>query len=234
FVSHDAAAVRALCSRAILLNAGRLVADGTPTDVLNRYQRIIMEREEAYEAAAPPAREADERAGAGEEELAPPTHTYRHGDGSAEIVGVELTDSSRRSVEVVETGEQLTLRVRARFHRDINEPVFGFLIRNRHGVHAYGTNTEVQQLTFGDVRAGEVVEVTFTFNCWLGVDTYSFSLSVHSSVTFDGGVGYDWLDGVHFFRVTSPVAVEGLANLNASAVARRLPARAERAALNVG
>src|SRR6478609_1664555 len=32
-VSHDAAAIRALCSRAILLKAGRLIADGTPAEV---------------------------------------------------------------------------------------------------------------------------------------------------------------------------------------------------------
>src|SRR3979409_1437491 len=44
FVSHDLAAVRALCSRAILLNAGRIVADGKPADVLNHYQKIIMAR----------------------------------------------------------------------------------------------------------------------------------------------------------------------------------------------
>src|SRR5437660_12712411 len=46
FVSHDAAAVRALSSRAILRTAGRVVTDGKPADVLNRYQKIIMEREE--------------------------------------------------------------------------------------------------------------------------------------------------------------------------------------------
>src|SRR5260221_745712 len=50
FVSHDAAAVRALCSRAILLNQGRMIVDGEPADVLNHYQRIGMEREQAYEA----------------------------------------------------------------------------------------------------------------------------------------------------------------------------------------
>ena len=50
FVSHDAAAVRALCSRAILLRTGSVIADGKPADVLNLYQKIIMEREQAYEA----------------------------------------------------------------------------------------------------------------------------------------------------------------------------------------
>src|SRR6266700_5241862 len=55
FVSHDVSAVKALCSRAILLNSGRVEADGKPSDVLNRYLGLIMEREEAYAAEPAPA-----------------------------------------------------------------------------------------------------------------------------------------------------------------------------------
>ena len=48
FVSHDPGAIRALCSRAILLNGGRMEADGAPADVLDRYQKVIMDREAAW------------------------------------------------------------------------------------------------------------------------------------------------------------------------------------------
>src|SRR5213595_253347 len=91
FVSHDAAAVRALCSRAILLKAGGIIADGKPADVLNLYQKIIMEREQAYEAESGtlPSESAST-----DETLAPVSYAYRHGDGSAEIVGAELTDAA--------------------------------------------------------------------------------------------------------------------------------------------
>lgn len=218
FVSHDAAAVRALCTRAILLNGGRVIADGKPPDVLNRYQKIIMEREEAYDAQAlasqAPATALDD------ESLAPLSFTYRHGDGSAEIVGAELTDAGHRRVEISETGEPLTVRIIARFHRDVDEPVIGFLIRNRHGIHAYGTNTKEQQIDFGSVKRGEGLEVTFAFSCWLGVDQYSISLAIHSG----DGQAYDWLDGALFFKVTSAIRTEGVANLNATATARRRPA----------
>src|SRR5207244_7309311 len=50
FVSHDIAAVKALCSRALLLNNGRVQAEGEPVEVLNRYLGLIMEREDAYAA----------------------------------------------------------------------------------------------------------------------------------------------------------------------------------------
>ncbi len=219
FVSHDAAAVRALCSRALLLKAGRIVADGKPADVLNRYQKIIMEREEAYEAESPANLQTEPEPSPVFQDAKPLNCTYRHGDGSAEIVSAELTDSSERPVEIVETGASLTLRMAVRFQHDVEEPVIGFLIKNRHGIHAYGTNTKEQAFNFGTVRRGETLEVAFAFDCWLGIDEYSISLAAHSRQ----GLAYDWLDAAMFFRVTSATLVEGLANLNARATVRRYP-----------
>jgi ABC-type polysaccharide/polyol phosphate transport system ATPase subunit len=219
FVSHDAAAIRALCSRAILLSAGRVVQDGAPIDVLNHYQKIVMEREQAYEdeaaRAGPSGRSEDEGP------RAPLGYTFRHGDGSAEITSAELLDASRRPAAFVETGSPLTLRVRARFDREVDDAVVGFLINNGHGIHAYGTNTKEQQIELGVLRRGDVVEVCFAFDCWLGLDRFSVSLAVHSR----DGVSYDWLDGVLFFQVVSPILVEGIANLNATATARRVGMR---------
>lgn len=216
FVSHDAAAVRALCSRAILLRAGSVIADGKPADVLNLYQKIIMEREQAYEAEAGVLRSEPTQA---DEILAPVSYAYRHGDGSAKIIGAELTDATPARVEIVESGEPLTLRVLARFHHDVDNPIIGFLIRNSHGIHAYGTNTKEQQIEFGAVRSGEVIEVNFAFDCWLGVDQYTISLAVHSR----DGQAYDWLDAALFVRVTNMTLTEGIANLNASVTARHRP-----------
>ena len=213
FVSHDAAAVRALCSRAILLRTGSVIADGKPADVLNLYQKIIMEREQAYEAEAGAPRSEPTEA---DESLAPVSYAYRHGDRSAEIIGAELTDPTHARVEIVESGEPLTLRVLARFHHEVDDPVIGFLIRNSHGIHAYGTNTKEQQIDFGAVRSGEVIEVIFAFDCWLGVDQYTISLAVHSR----DGQAYDWLDAALFLRVTSVTLTEGIANLNASVTTR--------------
>jgi ABC-type polysaccharide/polyol phosphate transport system ATPase subunit len=215
FVSHDLAAVRALCSRAILLNGGRVVTDGAPLDVLNCYQGIIMEREQAYEAAA------ESRTGespAAVDDIAPLSYTYRHGNREAEILAADLTDTARRSQEIIETGDSLMMRVLVRVKQDIEDPIIGFLIRNRHGINAFGTNTKEHQIEFGAVRQGELLEAIFSFDCWLGVDDYSISCAVHSQ----DGEAYDWVDGTRFFRVTSAHLTEGVANLNASVAARRV------------
>ena len=217
FVSHDAAAVRALCSRAILMSQGRIISDGEPVNVLNHYQQIVMERERAYEAESDALADP---AMVNVEALEPLSSTYRHGNRAAEIVVAELIGPGGRRAEIVETGSPLTMRVAARFNTRIEDPVLGFLIRNLHGISAFGTNTQEQQINFGTVQRGETIEATFAFNCWLGVDNYSISCAVHSS----DGEAYDWLDGVRFFRITSLRRTEGIANLNATATARRLTA----------
>lgn len=242
FVSHEPTLVRALCSRAILLNAGRMIADGTPMEVLNRYQRVIMAREEAYaggrdegaarvdenaaienESSQSVADDATVAVGAtvtnGAEVVRQPLqYSYRHGNGRAEVVGAELFDvATNRPAELIETGDAVAIRLLILFKEDVAEPVCGFMIRNRHGINVYGTNTEQRGQPLGAARRGEIVEAVFTFNCWLGQEHYFVSVAAHTP----DGEAFDWLDGVIFFRVACAVEMEGIANLNAEVTTRR-------------
>lgn len=219
FVSHDPGAIRALCTRAILLNSGRMEADGAPAHVLDRYQKLIMAQEAAYaKAQLSLVHEKMQAATVAEEKETTPQFTYRHGNGSAEILGVDLFDASQRRVAMIETGQLVHLRVRVVFHENVEDPVYGFVIRNRHGINLYGTNTKVQGIKPGLLKRGERVETTFSFNCWLAPDLYSISIAVHGS----NSVSFDWMDGALFFRVFSDIPIEGVANLNARATTESL------------
>jgi hypothetical protein len=198
-------------------------ASGKTLEVLNRYQRLIMEHESAYNEQGKRATITSDRSRVVKPGEPDPIEknpdlrwTYRHGDGSAEILDARVVTSSSQPVDLIDSGTQLTVVVRAKFNGDIDRPVVGFLLRNRHGVHAYGANTEQKGLSWNQASAGEIVEVSFSFECWLGGDLYSLSVAVHS----EAGKSYDWLDGVHFFRVASVSQLEGIANLNASASLR--------------
>ncbi len=231
FVSHDLASVRALCSRAILMHAGHAVADGKPTTVLNHYQKIIMAREDAYDRhELTDTLNSEQDIDLALRDLPKIECSYRHGDGSAEVVRVELLDNADRSILLVESGESVTIRVLVRFHADVTEPIFGFLLRNRHGIHLYGTNTDLQQLRIGRARRGEIVEISFPFDCWLASDSYSVTVAVHSRE----GVSYDWLDGVLLFQVVSQIPMDGVANLNAIATIRRFNYQPDETAVAVG
>jgi hypothetical protein len=130
-----------------------------------------------------------------------------------------LTDlATNGAVELVETGDAVAIRLRILFKEDVAEPVCGFMIRNRHGINVYGTNTEQRGQPLGAARRGEIVEAVFTFNCWLGQEHYFVSVAAHTP----DGEAFDWLDGVIFFRVSCAVEMEGIANLNAEVKTRRL------------
>jgi homopolymeric O-antigen transport system ATP-binding protein len=224
FVSHDPGAIRALCSRAILLNGGRVEADGRPTEVLNRYQKIIMAREEAFDEQRDTTSDVTEKFSPVEvaAEINLSQDGFRHGDRTAEVLKVQLLTSSLNPVQLVETGEPLVLRMSVIFYLDVENPVCGFLIRNRHGIHLYGMNTAIQHLDFGPVTRGDVVELNFAFNCWLAPDTYSVTVAAHSV----DAISFDWLDNVLYFQVISPIAMDGVANLDANVTVRRIASNA--------
>lgn len=53
FVSHDLASVYRLCDRALLLDRGRILLEGKPRAVIDRYQQTAMSRADASERADP-------------------------------------------------------------------------------------------------------------------------------------------------------------------------------------
>lgn len=221
FVSHEPTLVRALCSRAILLYQGEMIADGSPVDVLNRYQRLIMAREQEYaesKVSSPDDAAKTISVITAQLERTPLHYQYRHGNKRAEVIDVEFLNSSDEPVEFVDSGDPVKLRFRFVAHEQLQEVVCGFMIRNRHGINVYGTNSEQRGFDLGPMDHGEIKEATFTFNCSLGQEHYFISIAVHSP----DGVAYDWLDGVIFFRVACPIEMEGIANLNAEVSARNV------------
>src|SRR5208282_3329884 len=76
FVSHDLGLVKQLSDRAILLLGGHIAAEGAPSDVINRYIGLVLEKQE-------PQNKKDERI----------RSSFRHGDGASEILDVKLLNS---------------------------------------------------------------------------------------------------------------------------------------------
>jgi lipopolysaccharide transport system ATP-binding protein len=194
FVSHDLGLVKQLSDRAILLLNGRIAAEGAPKDVINRYIGLVLERQE-------PKHEKLERL----------RSSYRHGDGSSEILAVEIRNARGEPTTSVTTGEPITVRVRARFHRAASDPMVGILIRTRIGMDVYGTNTHLEQLHLGDFQPGDELEVKFRMECWLTPQQYTLTVATQNS----DGTSHDWLDETVAFEVLGARSAAGVANLRA-------------------
>jgi homopolymeric O-antigen transport system ATP-binding protein len=194
FVSHDLGLVKQLSDRAILLLNGRVAAEGAPKDVINKYIGLVLERQESK-------KEKEDRI----------RSSFRHGDGTSEILAVEIRNARGEAAASVSSGEPVTVRVRSRFHGAISDPMVGILIRTRIGMDVYGTNTRIEQVELGDFQAGDELEVDFHIECWLTPQQYTLTVATQNA----DGTSHDWLDDAVAFEVVDTRMSAGVANLRA-------------------
>jgi ABC-type polysaccharide/polyol phosphate transport system ATPase subunit len=213
FVSHDLGLVKRLSDRAVLMLDGRVAASGPPSDVVNRYVGLVLERQEPERVV---------------ETSRTTSGTYRHGDGASRVVSVDLCDA-KGTTRSLQPGSPMTIRVQARAERDLESPVVGLLIRNRLGIDVFGTNTRIEGVDLGAVHAGETFEVDFTFDCLLTRQDYTLTVATQ----YPEGFSQDWLDDTISFSVVDSRDVAGLANFKTKVTWRKSGTDAETAEAGV-
>ncbi|MBL8214739.1 MAG: ABC transporter ATP-binding protein [Bryobacterales bacterium] len=206
FVSHDLGLVKRLSNRVVFLLNGQVEAIGSPNDVVNRYVGLVHERQKAAQLTAAP----------GEGTL---SASFRHGDGTSRILDIQILNAQGVPTTAIQRGEPLTIRIKARFTADSQEPTMGLLIRNRLGIDIYGTNTRIEQISLGRMRAGELLELDFRFECWLARHEYTLTVATQHA----DGASQDWLDDAVSFTVVDPKEIAGVVDLRADVRFRKEP-----------
>ncbi|RJQ27166.1 ABC transporter ATP-binding protein [Candidatus Parcubacteria bacterium] len=186
FVSHDAASIKSLCDRAILLNEGSMVHDGQPDVVLDYYNGMIAKKSK------------DEQIRQVENDFG--KITTRSGTGQARIVEVEMMDEEGRPARAYQVNDKAKIRCRIKFYDTINNPTFGFIIRDRMGNDVFGTNTHHMDLKGDSFVPGDEIEIVFTVELQIGYGNYSVCTAVHEgSVHVENS--YDWWDQCLVFEM---------------------------------
>jgi len=186
FVSHDPAAVRSLCTRAILLARGQLIRQGSPDDVLDYYNALIAHTEETQEI---------HQAGG----------VTRSGSGAARIVSVNICGKDGPRAIFV-SGEPAVIDITLELPQKLEDLTLGILIRDRLGNEVFGTNSfnldvPLHPLT-GSLEQHRVMFEISELN--LGPGSYSLTVALHASFDHTAG-NYDWWDGALVFEVTCPI-----------------------------
>jgi lipopolysaccharide transport system ATP-binding protein len=186
FVSHDPTAVKTLCDRALLLDAGRLIQDGPPDRVLDYYNALIAKREANREIL--------------QAEAASGRTTTRSGTFEARIAEVDLLDADGRPARAFTVGDPARVRARVEFASAVAAPTVGILIRDRVGNDVFGTNTFHVAPIAGTYEPGDEMTVDFAIDLNLGAGAYTVTVAVHSDATHLVH-SYDWWDKVIGFQV---------------------------------
>jgi lipopolysaccharide transport system ATP-binding protein len=186
-VSHDKQAIQSVCDRAILLDGGRLAKQGPPEEIMDYYNALIAERENATVRLA---------------ERADGKVQTSSGTGEARVAEIVLLNAAGEAVEVVDVGQRVTLQVTVQVHAPIPRMVLGYLIKDRLGQPMYGTNTHLKELPLDDMRAGQRVRYRFSFDANLGAGSYSVATAIVSTATHLVN-NYEWRDLALVFTVVN-------------------------------
>jgi lipopolysaccharide transport system ATP-binding protein len=186
-VSHDKQAIQSVCDRALLLDGGRLAKEGAPEEIMDYYNALIAERENAtVRLSATDAGKVQTVSGTGE----------------ATVADIALLDEHGERVEVVDVGAAVTLQVTVQAKAAIPRMVLGYMIKDRLGQPMYGTNTHLKELPLSDVAAGEEVVYRFAFPMNLGPGSYSVATAIVSTDTHLVN-NYEWRDLALVFTVVN-------------------------------
>ena len=186
-VSHDRSAIQSLCDRAILLERGFVIKDGPPEEVMDFYNALIAERENATVEVK---RLDDGRV------------QTTSGTGEARVASIELRNAQGETVEYVNVGEPVRLEVKIRLHADLPELVFGYMIKDRLGQSVFGTNTHHLKVKMAQLKKDELLTLVFSFPANIGLGSYSVSTALHVADTHLA-TNYEWRDQALMFNVVN-------------------------------
>ncbi len=168
-VTHDMTNIERFCDRALLLEAGKMVAIDEPARVSQLYNEInfsqLAEREKSEENSVD---DENQELSGGE----------RFGDGGAEIVDAWIEDKGGERIETLPQGDILTIKAEVKFNSDVKNPEFGCYVENDSDIKVVATSTAWQLMETGNFDKDELTEVTFEFENKLSPGKYYISPSV--------------------------------------------------------
>ncbi len=174
FVSHDLGSITKYCDRAILLNKGHKLFEGTPKEAVDLYKRVLVNQLEDNEGKALWEQKGGEALWRSALTVNPEVLEY--GSKKAEIIDFVFVDDKGNYTNVVEKGSKMTVKMKVRFHEDIAEPIFAFSFKNLLGIELCGTNTMFEKVEVAPKKAGDTQVISFQQDMDLQGGEYLLSL----------------------------------------------------------
>ena len=166
FVSHDLNSISKYCSRTILLNKGKLIAEGDPKTVVDLYKKLLVKQLDMDAATEEEADEEEQPMPDGSviwrDAMVRNPDQLEYGDKSAEIIDFGIFDRKNYLTNTISKGDECTIRMKVRFQKDVQDPIFAFCIKNKLGIEITGTNTMIEGCETGLCKAGETCIISFT------------------------------------------------------------------------
>ena len=195
-------AISKYCDKAVLINKGDKVAEGTPKDMIDIYKKILVGQEPALNSKvdmadgfAADGGKHDDAADNGTTwksnyQLNPNVNEY--GDGRASIVDFAIIDDNGNYTNAIMKGSTFTVKSKVHFNTDIENPIFTLTFKTLKGIDVTGTNTMYEKCDVGLCKEGSEYVATFTQRMDMQGGEYLMSISC---------TGFDGVDFVAYHRL---------------------------------
>lgn len=205
-VTHDLSAVTRFCSRAIILDHGKIWRDGRPDMIIQHYRALIFDRQQ-QQGELSNGEEFSSVTVTQDEELKAekniPNIDHRFGDGRAEVVGVGLYDGLSRPRHDLYSGEPARVRVTVRYRQELPQPIIGFTLRDRMGHEISAVNTLHENTALPGGLPGQICTVEFHLHLpSLAPGGYTISPAVAQGSLLKHEM-CDWIDNALHFMIQS-------------------------------
>ena len=221
FVSHDLGSISKYCDRVILLNKGVKLKEGEPKEIIDLYKKVLVNQfsenmdEDSNEAVT--VQSMEKKKGENWKDymlLNPEVQSY--GDGRAEIEDFGVFDETGSITNTVYKMKAFAVRMRIRFQQTIHNPILAFSLKDLKGTELSGTNTVIEKVDTGTVKAGEIIEIQFSQIMRLQGGQYLLQLGCTGFENGDNFVVYHRLYDVCCIQVVADKTTVGYFDMDSS------------------
>lgn len=224
FVSHSLETVTSICSRAVILEKGRMVADGDPKCIAEQYLGFLFaepQNEEKTSLIKPQSVKSEETCQdkhSGRDHffcLDMPVddknilgrfgynrHEGRTRNGSARIVDyLVFVDGNSENLRIT-SGSLMKILVKVFFEESISQPIIGFELKTDKGVTITGSNSFMAKTLMPNVGKDELRIYQIEFRTPLNEGDYFIDLGITKYDGSPGGYVLDVRRSIIHFRVS--------------------------------
>lgn len=168
FVTHDLSSVIRYCTRAFLMDGGRILGTGQPKMVVDQYKKLLAGApldfgDDAAVCPAPDAVAAKDLEGASwKSHYTLNAEELSYGDGELEITDFGIFDEQGNLCLACSKGETYTFKMRVEVHEDVEDPIFAVTVKDLKGNEITGTNTQYEGISTGSLKKGDTITISFT------------------------------------------------------------------------
>lgn len=184
FVSHDLSSITKYCDRAVLINRGMKLMEGTPKEAVDMYKRVLVKQTDEEKKENTTLWKPEAEGEKWRDNLPVNPETLEYGDKKAELIDFAVIDKKGAVSNVIEKGDSCTIKMKVLFHEDVAEPIFAFTLKNLMGIELTGTNTMIEKQEIFSKKKGEVQTISFTQRMNLQGGEYLLSFGCTG---FEGG-----------------------------------------------